>query len=225
MNDNTFWSSYNDVVSLLKSIGFLKETVSHKYYGYSQKSIECSRSDYKTRYQSLIDNIDYDILLYDDSILQMNIRNGECRLLYIQVPTYYVTFEEYMVAVDLCGYDKSDAYRLFSDDYAQFLIEQSINSGAVYMRYDVSENERKENIHAYTHLHIGIDNNIRIPVGMHLTPLAFVLFVIRHVYYDKWKSLMKEKEYVKKYLNFKDGCESLPSELWSEEEKKSLYLC
>lgn len=224
MNDSTFWSSYNNAVKLLNNLELFKDEFPHKKSEYSKNNVECSRCDYKKRYQSIIDNRDYDILLYDDSVLQMSIKDGESRLLYIQVPTYYVSFEKYMVELGFCRYDRSKAYDLFYEEYEQFLAQQQINKGAVYMRYDVSENERKENIHAYTHLHIGIDNDIRIPVGCYLTPFAFVLFVIRHVYYDKWIESISKGKIEDKYLNFKGGCEPLPSELWSEVEKRALYL-
>ena len=98
-----------------------------------------------------------------------------------------------------------------------------INSGATYMRYDVDSRGRQgnENIHAFTHLHIGLNNNIRIPIGLHLTPLAFVVFVIRHVYYDDWANAIRQGTV---NLDYKRYCESLPEDVWTESERTQLFI-
>lgn len=226
MNEGTFWSSYTDSVRFLKKLDLLKEENSHKRVPYTQGCAEYSRGkDYKELYQSLADNRDYDVLLKDDSMLQMSINGGESRLMFIQNPLLHVTFESYIEEI---GWDKEylsveQLHEAFDDDYSQVLEGMKLNSGAVYFRYDVDARGRKgnENIHAYTHLHIGLNNSIRIPVGVHLTPLAFTMFVIRHVYYDIWVNGVRSGAIKSGH---KMQCEVLPSDMWTSEEKKFLYL-
>ena len=81
--------------------------------------------------------------------------------------------------------------------------------------------KNNENIHAYSHLHIGLNNEIRIPVGIQITPLAFTMFVVRHVYYDIWVYAVSNS---KVDMNHKLKCEELPSDLWTDAEKKMLFL-
>ena len=226
MTEGAFWVSYVKSVKLLKELSLLKENNSHKDIPYSVDCKEYSRgTNYKTIHQQLVDNRDYDILLFDDSMLQMSISGGESRLLFIQNPLFFITFEQFIESSgikanpDMIGL----LHEAFDEDYFQALESMNLNSGAVYLRYDVDERGRKgnENIHAYTHLHIGLNNNIRIPVGMHLTPYAFTLFVLRHVYYDIWVNCIR-KGIIKP--DHKSQCEDLPEEYWTNEEKKFFYI-
>lgn len=226
MTVGAFWNSYDEAISLLKDLNLLKEDNRHKDGEYSKECKDYSRStEYRELYQKLIDNRDFDIQLCDDSLLQLSISNGESRLLYIQNPLSYMSFEEFLERIDI-DYTPEviDEYKgLLSEEYEKACEGMKINGGAVYLRYDVDSRgrENSENIHAYTHLHIGLNNNIRIPVGIHLTPLAFIMFVIRHVYYDTWVEVIRES---KIDLDFKSHCTELPAELWTEAEKKFLHI-
>lgn len=225
MNEGIFWSSYTESVKFLKNVKLLKENNTHKRMPYSKVIADYSRVlDYKELYQNLVDHRDYDILLIDDSMFQMNIRGEEIRMMFIQNPLLHISFESFL---ENMGWDvkpeQIDQYHeLFYDDYNQTLEGMKLNGGAVYMRYDVDAigREGNENIHAYTHLHIGINNKIRIPVGVFITPIAFTMFVVRHVYYDNWVDSAKT-DYVKKYVKH---CDPLPEELWTERERQQLFI-
>lgn len=226
MTEGLFWSSYDEMLQLLRHKKLLKDDNTHRWQPYSDECKEYSKgTDYKEIYQKMVDLRDYDILLYDDSMLQMCLTNGESRLVYIQNPLYFITFETYL-AENHIEYDPqfAESYRdMFYEDYQQALEGMKLNSGAVYMRYDVDARGRNgnENIHAYTHLHVGLNNSIRIPVGLHLTPYAFLMFVLRHVYYDLWVDMVRKGE-VK--FDHKNNCEVLPKDVWTDEERKDLFI-
>lgn len=226
MNDGTFWSSYTEAVKFLKKLNLLKDNNAHKRISYSSGCAEYSRGkDYQVLYQNLVDNRDYDVLLKDDSMFQMNITAGESRLMFIQNPLKQISFETFLenIGLEVEPDNMDKLHEFFDDDYHQTLEGMDLNSGAIYMRFDVDARGRKdnENIHAYAHLHIGINNSIRIPVGMHLTPLAFTMFVVRHVYYDVWAESVRTE---KIKSGHKTGCEILPGEMWTESEKQFLYI-
>lgn len=226
MTEGVFWSSFTNTVKLLKDLDFLKENNSHKRVPYSPGCPDYSRGgDYKVLYQNLVDNRDYDILLKDDSLMQMSFQNGESRLMFIQNPQMFISFEEFLSSIDLEVHEDQmdEALGLYDDDYHQALECMGLNSGATYMRYDVDSRGRKnkENIHAYTHLHIGLNNNIRIPVGKYMTPFSFTVFVIRHVYLKLWAEGLG-KGIID--MNHKHLCEELPLDLWTEIERKDFYL-
>lgn len=227
MKEGVFWSSFTESTRLLKKLSLLKENNAHKRIPYSENCFEYSRSkDYRELYQKLVDNRDYDLLLKDDSMFQMSFSGGNVRLVFIQNPLEYESFEEFIESI---GWDNEPVtiellHEMFDDDYSQALEGMSLNVGATYLRYDVDSRGRigNENIHAYTHLHIGLNNNIRIPVGRYMTPLAFTMFVIRHVYYDIWVDAVRRSQMT---FDYKNKCDTLPAELWTELEKKDFYLC
>lgn len=228
MTPGKFWDSYKEAIELLKIVGIFKEGIPHQNRPYSSECKEYSKSrDYSFVYKSIGDYGDYDIILSDNSYFQINTEPYENRLLFIQCPTQYVSFEDFFKIknYNLDGIDPSYFREELDFEYDQFLAEQSINSGATYIRYDIDPIGRQdnENIHAYAHLHIGFSNNIRIPVGLRLTPLVFVMFIIRHVYYDNWIDAIKNNK-INKYLDAKKQCEMISEELWSDLEKTALYL-
>lgn len=226
MNEGTFWTLYTESVRFLKKLDLLKEENVHKRVPYSQGCAEYSRGkDYKSLYQNLVDNRDYDILLKDDSMLQMSFNSGESRLMFIQNPLMHISFESFLEEMGLEATQETmgQFHEAFDEDYHQALEGMNLNSGAVYLRYDVDARGRNnnENIHAYTHLHVGLNNSIRIPVSLHLTPLAFTMFVVRHVYYDVWVDAVRTG-FIKG--GHKAQCQALPPEMWTNEEKLFLYL-
>lgn len=226
MNEGAFWSSYTEAIRLLKELELLKEDNVHKRIPYSPGCSAYSRSkEYREIYQSLVDFRDYDLLLKDDSMFQMSFGNGEIRLLFIQNPMQYISFESFIenLGWDYNGQNIDELHGVFDDDYSQALEEMDLNKGATYLRYDVDSRGRtdNENIHAYTHLHVGLNNNIRIPVGRYMSPLAFTMFVVRHVYYDVWVDAVRNLKII---FNHKKQCVDLPAELWTVAEKQDFYL-
>ncbi len=226
MTAGAFWTSYAESINLLKELDLYKTDNSHKGRSYSPDCKNYSRgNDYKALYQQLVDNLDYDILLYDDSMLQMSYENGEYRLMYIQNPLDFITFDAFLDNNELTelSNDKEVLYEMFHDDYEQILEGMKMNLGALYLRYDVDSRGRKnnENIHAFTHLHVGLNNNVRIPVGCYMSPFAFTTFVVRHVYYDKWVEAVRQSQI---QFNHKNQCGTLPNNLWTQDEMKDFYL-
>ncbi len=59
------------------------------------------------------------------------------------------------------------------------------------IRYDLDNNSYKTGVHPAAHIHIGLDNHIRIGLERELTPLAFLLFVIRQMYPRNWENLLE----------------------------------
>lgn len=96
MTEGLFWSTYDESLSFLKHHKLIKDDNTHRQNPYSEECKEYSKgTDYKEIYQKMVDSRDYDILLFDDSIFQMSFTNGESRMMYIQNPLYFITFESF----------------------------------------------------------------------------------------------------------------------------------
>lgn len=232
MNPGKFWSSVNDCILLLKDLGFFKGEHLHQYSPYSTKSIVYSMSnDYPFIYQSMADELDYDILLKDDSMFQLNLIDGKLRLLYIQNPINFITAEDFVIKFhedDLDGeYSLEDLCNIYQSDYEQFLETQHVNKTVVYMRIDEDEKDYMPMIHSYTHLHIGIGNKIRIPFKIKITPMSFMLFVFHQVYYDMWTKEFKKNPTENKFLPYieqKKHCVGLSNNQWTTLEDELFYI-
>lgn len=228
MSEGQFWDSFSKAVNILKQLDLLKSVETHRKRSYSQEGLTDSRSgNYHVIYRSMVDHQDYDILLFDDSLLQLT----PGRMLFVQNPQKVISYEEYIRTYhsDECDliFGKDDMFRgIYEEEYQRHLDSMSLNEGAVYCRYDESLEQYKPMVHPYAHLHIGLNNSIRIPLKREITPIGFVVFILQHVYYDTWVKEIKNTDSILhkmlchvKYLNFLD----IPNR-WSNEEDNILYI-
>lgn len=230
MNKGAFWASVEKSVQLLKKLDMDNSENFHKNFDYSPECRSYSRSeDYDKIYKCLLESLDYDVILYDYSLLQFDYKSDkEIRMVYIQNPKEFESFEDFL-SENKIEHSPQSIYRLreeMDNDYQQVLTEKPRLICPVYMRYDLDAKNRlnNENVHAYAHLHIGLNNNIRIPIGIDLNPLTFMLFIIRHVYYDIWVNSIKNDKIDQVYLDCKNQCCILDSAVWTHDEKKALYI-
>ena len=234
MTGGTFWSSMNESRGVLRDLGLLKDTNIHQNRPYTKGCLEVSKSnDYLKIFQYLSDERDYDLLLKDDSMLQMNLVDGQIRLLFIQQPLKSIEAEDYIYEfhsedMHIEGVTVDDLLDIYREEYETYLETLPLNKGAVYMRYDEDQKDYMPMIHSYTHLHIGLNNSIRIPFRCEVTPLAFVLFVLQQVYYDKWaKEFRKDDQsdnIILPYIKFKDYCKVHENGHWSITEDSLFFI-
>ncbi len=235
MNANQFKISLTSASDLLKRFSLFK-SIGPKGNGvYSKEFLEVSKdNDFVEIYKCAIKNLDYDILLVDDSIIQFQ-RNidGELRYAYMQNPQKYVTKEDFLMSlyseeelIDLSNDDIDSMLNdINEDDYNQFLTEQKLSSTSNYIRYDYSKAGYIPLVHSYSHMHIGMNENVRIPTSKIITPQKFTKFAIKNTYFDLWKSLFeKDENLANEILVMKSGCAQLSNDKWSEIEKNEMYL-
>jgi len=171
-------------------------------------------------YNTAVKNYDYEILLKDESIFQFS----PIRYSFIQNPCLLGTKEELLNNIygedELLALDDTDYDLLLGsitdEELEQYRNEQNMNIEAHSIRYDIDEKNYQPLMHAYSHLHIGTNGNLRIPCSKELSPTAFVLFVIKHTYSNINESIYKS------YLPNKGN--TLHSKFWKIEEEKELFL-
>ncbi len=231
MNDGAFNISINDAVRLLKKMKFLKRQKDIERGVYSLASLEAAKSgDLKEIYQTAIDNNDYELLLDDDSIFQFSKEGEKLRYAFIQSQSSYFSFMDFLLEIfeeDEIPLDEQIIEELkvdYAEDYEQRRDEQKINIGAMYVRYDVDRKGYRPNLHSYSHLHIGLNNTFRLPSSIILTPLTFVLFIIKHVYIARWEIAINENIIDSQVFQFKKICRNIPEELWQSQEQRELYI-
>lgn len=79
--------------------------------------------------------------------------------------------------------------------------------------------------HAYAHLHIGVETDIRIPVDKVLSPLHFVDFIIKHMYKAKWDDAYSHNERFKELVNcLKLQAENVKDNYFTQAEHNLLYI-
>jgi len=232
MNASQFNISLKDAISFIKEIGLFKSVGVKTIGQYSEEVKKVSKTNnHREIYECAIRNFDYEILLVDDSIFQFSYNEDELRYAFIQNPTKFVSKEDYITCILTPDEIKEiesidDLLELINEnEYEQFLDEQELNSTSNILRYDASSTGYKPMIHPFSHIHIGLNSDFRIPVSMLLTPLIFMKFCIKNTYYEIWKNAFKIiEDFPNKILQSKNSCSLLNDKQWSEIEKSELYL-
>lgn len=226
MNIGKFKSSLDNSASLLKKNALLR-LHNQRSKSLLKKNIEVFRKENIVDiYKLAIINFDYDILLFDESILQFEFTKfEECinlRYVYCQFPYDFPTYKTYLKSN---GYDYNEVREEFRDDYEQEVSEAEFKKICIYIRYDYDPLLYKPILHAASHLHFGNSNKIRIPISRIISPCSFVLFVLKQVYYKEWIRLMGNSNFKNKFLDIKSSCTPLlDSEIFKDLDKKELYL-
>ncbi|QNM06331.1 DUF2290 domain-containing protein [Qiania dongpingensis] len=227
-------------ISLLKSIDILRKFDLFKERNTSVENIYDSRkfssdffsvsnsNKYLEIYNMAIKNNDYDILLIDDSILQfsLEIRDEtivQYRFAYYQNPRTYPTYNEFLqnefnVSEKECG-------STFLEEYEQIVCEASLNDCALPIRYDYDEKLYDPNFHYVSHIHIGHNNELRIGADRILSPDAFVIFVIRNIYFSIWKNkCQNDGTLLEMCFKIKNTCSEINEDFIKEKELNTILL-
>lgn len=231
MTIGKFQVSINESVDLLIKMGLFKQRNPIKSsWEYSEFINYAKKNNLFQIHKYIIENHTYDILLKDDSIFQFSMSENYIRYSYIQNPYKWVSKEEYVTQIlsdyELVEGTLADILRTVNDEeYQQFIDELGINSKANHFRYDYSSAEYEPLVHACSHLHIGINENLRIPVAQVISPLLFVAFCIKHTYYPEWKSKINSADpYLMSVISDIKNSESFHLTNWDEVEKNDLYI-
>lgn len=189
------------------------------------------QDDYKLMYDTAVNNYDYNLILDDGSIFQFEKDiNEDMRYAFIQTPYNYVSFIDFLLSfndeqeIPDNPDEIAELKSIYENEYEQMLSEQGLNSKVIYFRYDVDSVRYMPNIHSYAHLHVGFGNDIRIPCATILTPVSFVIFVVKHTYKNNWESLIKDEKRRKKVLHYANERERLNDDKWSDIERMELAL-
>lgn len=233
MSLGSFINSMEMSIKLLKEYSLYKGKGDWHLKNHSSEFIAISRENRHTDiYSTAIKNRDYEILLVDESIFQFTYGKDFLRFCFIQNPYKHPDILDYINSIysseELIDLKEGEIQSLISSiddyEYEQFLSEQDFNLESHIIRYDYSQKGYAPLIHSCSHIHIGLNENLRIPISKILTPLKFILFCIKNTYYDNWKKSFvsgKTSEFVR---NCKAQCGDLPKEFWQVDETYELHL-
>jgi len=221
-----------EAIKLLKEIDLLKDSNIYEIGNHSEEFKKISRGNRHTEiYNCAIENLDYEILLKDDSIFQFSLNSsGVLRYCFIQNPSIFVDkfdyLREFYSPEELFTYpDEELLSTINEEEYEQFVDDQNLNLEANIFRYDLDSAGYSPLLHSYSHIHIGLNENTRLSCSKILTPLKFVIFSIKNTYYKEWKNALKLNEALnQKIKESKDQCINLPKEFWSNDETFELYI-
>ena len=73
------------------------------------------------------------------------------------------------------------------EQYEEYRAQLPLRPHVTPIRYDWRPELYREGAHPASHLHLGHETGLRLAVDALLTPIQFILFVLRHFYVDVWE--------------------------------------
>lgn len=234
ISEALFNISLKDSIKLIKQVNLFKGVGPKNIGDYSDEFKKvCRNNKHIETYNTIRDNLDYEIVLNDDSFFQFSIEKNYLRFSFIENPNFNYTKYDYLKI----SYPDEDVYALSEDEiselineneFEQFLNEQEINSNLIYIRYDYDIKGYKPLLHSQSHLHIGFNENSRISASIVFTPLQFVTFCIKQSYYDLWKIHFEsiDVKVISSQLNsIKNQCPKISDKkIWDDIERNEIYI-
>lgn len=221
MNEGQIKSSTERTRMLLKELGLYKNHSNPS----GKKQFISDVESLRNAYDYYTENFCYSFLLEDDGLILINYDLTEridLTFSYIGRPTKFVSYEEYLAGF---GWTLSDVGELFLSEWEQALSEQEQKNAQLYIRYDLSTHLYKRGLHPVSHLHIGIENEVRIPSAVIFSPLMFMCFIVKQVYPQKWKKVLEDANLQENYFHqCKSGCGRVENEFFDDFDQLELFL-
>lgn len=221
LTDSQFYTDIEKIKSLLKknsllnSSDFCRRKIRNTY--------RISNYDLLNHYKEIVENNDYSFILCDNSLLLFEKSDEENTLRYsfIEFPILFDSYEEFLSEK---GLNFEEVGYSYVQEYNQLVSEADLKKYPQYFRYDYSEREYHELCHSVSHLHVGLSGSTRISISKKLSPLAFILIIIKNVYYSKWKDVVESGDLDSALDNMKSNCPDLDRSLFTVKDKKEFFL-
>lgn len=164
----------------------------------------------------------FHVLLEDSSFFAFSTLGGKPSYSYYPCPLEIETLREFLLARDI---EPTKRNRLeFIEEYQLAIETAPLREFLTPIRYDIDRSSYRVCIHPYAHLHIGWDNQIRIATRRVMTPLAFVLFVIRQIYPDNWSRLLEQRAGLRLVEKIRTELEEVIDPYWQADDEFQTYL-
>lgn len=137
---------------------------------------------YVEEYNRYLTRQAYDFLLDDGSFFFFRYKPQNETLLsygYFEAPYVGVSHSQFTSEFG----DRSGGWQ----DYEEYCAQRPLRPHVLPLRYDWSPALYREGAHPASHLHMGYRSDLRLAVDALLTPIHFILLVIRHFYVSAWE--------------------------------------
>lgn len=164
----------------------------------------------------------YHLELEDHSLIMFGETTNSASFSYLQCPLAAPSFKEFLDGLEVPNTPRNR--RELRDEYEMVLDTADLRSHITPVRFDYDENGYLCGSHPVSHIHVGLDNNIRLGTNRKLTPISFLLFVMRQMYPDCWKRLLEHQESGRLPKAVRYDCSMVDGSYWKDEDSMELHL-
>ncbi len=147
---------------------------------------------------------------------------GQPSFQYLACPLELPSYSEF---VDQYFPGRTGAYQFeAASDYAELLDTSNWKDHVHPIRYDCDPNAYRAGSHPLAHIHMGVDNNVRIALRRYMSPLAFLYFIIRQEFPENWIHLNETNLGPRIESVVRESLEEISSEFFNEWDHREVYL-
>lgn len=230
-----FHADLGEIEQLLRDRSLFRErnAVRRKRLG----AADLSGLNYKEQWDKLFAENDYDFQLVDQSILsfQGSDAHNDVRYVWLESPKSIEPIFEFariylaeLLGIDSLSQEQIDALMdEYGEDitlaYEAHVAESPLKQHVTPLRYELHHSGYREGYHPLSHLHVGQNENIRLGCLHVLTPMAFTMFVLRHVYCEHWRALLDSGWVMANRKRAREFCE-IPAGYGKDLDRIELWL-
>lgn len=177
---------------------------------------------YVDQWRRALENKWFHIKLEDQSIFVFDQTTGEPSYNFIHSPIAADTFRAFLLTKKLDYTTRNRA--TYAEEYTLLIETAPLRENVTPIRYDVDSLAYKPGSHPMAHLHIGLDNPIRIALRRQMSPTAFSLFVMRQMYPESWVRLLTHSDQFKLRRILRDNLKLVQAAYWQPQDEFELNL-
>lgn len=177
---------------------------------------------YVDQWKLAMSNEWFHIKTEDNSLLVFNEGDTGDSFSFLHCPLDVPSFRNYLKSLGI-PYNAQNC-RDFKEDYQQVIETASLRAHISPIRYDRDANGYRKGAHPYAHIHLGLDNDIRLGLRKLMTPTSFTLFVMRQMYPQAWENLIEHHAEMRLAKLLRNDCSNVGENYWHELDGLELAL-
>lgn len=175
--------------------------------------------NYFDQWQSAIANRWFHVRLADQSLFLFT-EGATPSYSFLHCPLDIMTFSEFL---SYLGVENSpENRRSYSSEYEALIDTADRRESVTPIRFDYHPAGYRSGVHPVGHIHIGLSNEVRLSSNK-MNAVAFVLFVMRHMYPFAWERLLRRFGAARLSDLIRHSNSSIPLEFWSVLDRVELH--
>lgn len=183
---------------------------------------ELREKSYFDQWKVAISNKWYHLKLEDHSLFVFHEDDQVASHSFMHCPLKVETMAEFLATkgLELTARNVKE----YTEEYGLVIETAQVREHVHPIRFDFDIHGYREGVHPQAHIHIGLENQIRIAVSRRLSPAAFVLFVMRQLYPECWKRLLDYRAEFKLDRVVRKSLETIATDRWTDLDQLELHL-
>lgn len=178
--------------------------------------------EYLDQWRRAIEERWFHVRLEDHSLFLFNDVPGAPTFSFLHAPIVVETMREFLAAR---GLDYNQRNREEHSEVYQLALETAVLRKHVCpIRFDFDPVGYRAGVHPLAHVHIGLDNQVRLSARRQFSVESFTLFVMRHMYPSSWEKLLGGMDNPRLERIVRASLKAVPAHCWTARDQVELHL-